>query len=511
MKQDILLLGGVMQKAQEIYWTLYKLDIESKITLSSLALSIFRMKYYDANNWPIHIPNMNEDCFIRRAYYGGHTDTYKPYGEDLYYYDVNSLYPFVMKEFPMPGGKPVWHGNLEGKDLDSIFGFIEAYVVCPKTINKPFLPYRDKNKTLIFPTGEFVGVYYSEELKYARGLGYTVLPISGYLFERMESPFRDFVSSLFESRLDARKSGNESLSYVYKILMNSLYGRFGINPKSTITEVCDEERYNDLIRHSELIFGDMLSENNYIVAYHSNTGKDEDYWNPPKNSAVQLAAAITASARIYMYPYISREDCYYTDTDSVVLGQPLPKEEISSSVLGKFKLEDRVMKGYFLAPKSYFYIAIDGTNVLKYKGPAKKMVSPKWFESQYADPSRTEQVQVKANFRIGWHTLNIIKKETLVRLGIKLETKRIAVYHRDVWVDTDPIDVKDLSCLDHIGKQIIKSLRNDLILLQNENKILNQLLSQKEREIEERYKERILLEDHKKKKEKKDEHVRDRE
>lgn len=54
MKQDILLLGGVMQKAQEIYWKLYKVDIESKITLSSLAISIYRMKYYDASNWPIH-------------------------------------------------------------------------------------------------------------------------------------------------------------------------------------------------------------------------------------------------------------------------------------------------------------------------------------------------------------------------------------------------------------------------------------------------------------------------
>ena len=64
---------------------------------------------------PIYIPNKNEDSFIRRAYYGGHTDTYKPYGEDLYYYDVNSLYPFVMKEFPMPGGVPVWHRNLDGK------------------------------------------------------------------------------------------------------------------------------------------------------------------------------------------------------------------------------------------------------------------------------------------------------------------------------------------------------------------------------------------------------------
>lgn len=487
MKQDILLLGGVMQKAQDIYWKLYKVDIESKITVSSLALSIFRMKYYDASNWPIHIPNKNEDSFIRRAYYGGHTDTYKPYGENLYYYDVNSLYPFVMKEFPMPGGVPVWHGNLEGMDLDSMLGFIEAYVVCPKTIKRPFLPYRDKNNTLIFPTGEFVGVYYSEELKYARGLGYTVIPISGYLFERMESPFRDFVSSLFESRLEARISGNEAMAYVYKILMNSLYGRFGINPKSTITEVCDEDRYKDLLRHSELIFGDMLSENYYIVAYHSNTETGSDYWNPPKNSAVQLAAAITATARIYMYPYISREDCYYTDTDSVVLGHPLPKEEISSSVLGKFKLEDSVLKGYFLAPKSYCYSTKDSTNVIKFKGPAKNQVNPEWFVSQYADPSRTEQVLVEANFRIDWHTLNIIKKETLVRLGIKQGTKRIPVYHGDVWEGTDPIDIKDLSCLDHISKQIIKSLSNELIQLKTE--ILNDKLSQKEREIAERYKE----------------------
>ncbi|GJS28896.1 zinc finger BED domain-containing protein RICESLEEPER 2 [Tanacetum coccineum] len=41
---------------------------------------------------------------------------------------------------------------------------------------------------------------------------------------------------LFSSRLEARKEGNDALSYVYKILMNSLYGRFRINLKSTITE-----------------------------------------------------------------------------------------------------------------------------------------------------------------------------------------------------------------------------------------------------------------------------------
>src|SRR5437667_11924270 len=52
LKQDVLLLGGIMQKAQEIYWKLFSVDIENKMTLSSLALSIFRMKYYDPSSFP---------------------------------------------------------------------------------------------------------------------------------------------------------------------------------------------------------------------------------------------------------------------------------------------------------------------------------------------------------------------------------------------------------------------------------------------------------------------------
>lgn len=139
----------------------------------------------------------------------------------------------------------------------------------------------------------------------------------------------------------------------------------------------------------------MLNEDYYIISYHSNTDKGADYWNPPKNSAVQLAAAITASARIYMYPYISREDCYYTDTDSVVLGQRLPEDKIDSSVLGMFKVEARIAKGDFLAPKAYFYTTIENIDVIKFKGPARNLVKPEWFVSQYKDPSRTTKVQVK--------------------------------------------------------------------------------------------------------------------
>ncbi|CAN4091511.1 unnamed protein product [Withania somnifera] len=126
LRKDVLLLGGVMQKAQKLIWDQLEVDIEKKLTLPSLALYLFRQKFYEPDKWPIYIPNHNEDKFLREGYYG----------------DVNSLYPFVMMENIMPTGKPVWHGDLRERDIDSLFGFIRAYVVCPRTkkMKRPFLP-----------------------------------------------------------------------------------------------------------------------------------------------------------------------------------------------------------------------------------------------------------------------------------------------------------------------------------------------------------------------------------
>lgn len=270
--------------------------------------------------------------------------------------------------------------------------------------------------------------------------------------------------------------------------MNSLYGRFGINPKSTITEVCNQHRYNYLTKKSDFIFGDKLSEHYYIVSYVSNTEQVSDSdWNPPRISAVQLAAAITACARIYMYPYISREDCYYTDTDSVVLGQPLPDEFLSSSVLGKFKLEHRVKKGYFLAPKSYSMITEEGRNVLKHKGLAKSLVNEEWFESQYADISRIIQTPMEYNFRIDWETLNISKKETLVNLGIRVGNKRNPVYDNDLWVDTVPLDVTDFAGQDNRIRTV------EVKRLQKQYDHLRELLAMKDRDNVEKDREIAYL------------------
>lgn len=225
------------------------------------------------------------------------------------------------------------------------------------------------------------------------------------MFENKDSsPFGSFVTDIFNRRQDAKREGNEAMSYIYKILMNSLYGRFGISPLFSITEICDLERYNFLVNKAGFMRGDKINESKYMVTYWSDETEDPTGWSPPRISAVQLSAAITACARIYMYPYISRDDCYYTDTDSVVLGNPLPEEMISSTELGKFKLETMVSKGIFLAPKSYKLETPDG-NITKQKGATKDSVTPEWFDSQFADPSRKILTPVESNFRINRENL----------------------------------------------------------------------------------------------------------
>lgn len=66
--------------------------------------------------------------------------------------------------------------------------------------------------------------------------------------------------------------------YVYKILMNFFYGRFGINFVSIVIEFCDRERYEEFLRKDNFMFVNQFIENYYIVSYIINRVEDKD-WN----------------------------------------------------------------------------------------------------------------------------------------------------------------------------------------------------------------------------------------
>ena len=101
----------------------YKINISKYPTISSIALSIYRMHFIKDYKIPILTGALYE--FIAKGYTGGSVDVIKPYGKEVYHYDVNSLYPTSMKYclFPPPVGGTIYYFIPRANDsLSSLTG-----------------------------------------------------------------------------------------------------------------------------------------------------------------------------------------------------------------------------------------------------------------------------------------------------------------------------------------------------------------------------------------------------
>ena len=121
IEKDTRLLSSILMKANDEIYRAFDCKITDYLTLSSLSFSIFRTRYLKEGS--IEIPSRGRDSYIRNSYFGGVTQVFRPYGENLYYYDINSLYPSSMHENDMPSGKGV---AMPGThiSMDDFFGFI---------------------------------------------------------------------------------------------------------------------------------------------------------------------------------------------------------------------------------------------------------------------------------------------------------------------------------------------------------------------------------------------------
>lgn len=180
--QDSSCLFNALSKAQEYYLDNFSVDITDIVSLPSLSLKIFRSKFLECD---IPILKPSQDTFIRRGYFGGATDYYKCFIKEGRKYDINSLYPDSMLKNPMPYKVIKFHNNLTNIKLDDFFGFALVKVTYHKNMERPMLPYKHEGKT-IFPTGTWVGVYFSEELKAMVKLGYKIKLINGYEFSKID-------------------------------------------------------------------------------------------------------------------------------------------------------------------------------------------------------------------------------------------------------------------------------------------------------------------------------------
>jgi DNA polymerase type B, organellar and viral len=361
--QDAKSLFEALFNAQKLYYTKFGVDIESVYSTATLSLKIYRTKFQDD---PIYILSSKIDLFIRQGYYGGSTDVYKAYGKSLYYYDVNSLYPYAMLN-PMPYNLIKYHTNMFNIKLENFFGFIEVEVICPSNMLRPVLPFKFEGKT-IYPTGTWKGVYFSEELKAVESLGYSFKLIRGFEFSKVNI-FDSYVDYFFN--LKRNSSGAEKA--IAKLHLNGLYGYFGrkqdlietINvSNSSLTKYLATRIVKEILKINDNYSTLLLSDNiNHKVLRNLNMICESNIQSTNKivMSNVAIAAAVTAYARIHMIYYKLLPGTVYTDTDSIFTTDILPDNLIGTS-LGQMKDELSglfIKEGYFLGLKKYGYWYLD--------------------------------------------------------------------------------------------------------------------------------------------------------
>lgn len=304
--------------------------------------------------------------WIRRGYYGGRTELFFVKGRGILYYDINSSYPASMKA-DMPVGNAIIERKITSEHLlaplaANHVGFIDCIVEIPKGCPIPPLPFRNKGK-LIFPTGKFSGVWDWDELQLLKHplVNGRIVKIRQSVWYKKKPIFREMVDTLYDFRQKhlpecggskacpkpfpwgCKPSYDEGMSYVAKLMLNSLYGKFGMREERTGVMMVPE--------------GSDLPSNGWPI----NGKLDSLFWECEKVCKAsyiipQISAHITALSRIRLWQgmaeVISKGGrVYYVDTDSIMCD----KEIEESGELGGWKREEPhlLLEGEFVLPKLY--------------------------------------------------------------------------------------------------------------------------------------------------------------
>jgi hypothetical protein len=226
----------------------------------------------------------------------------------------------------------------------------------------------------------------------ARDLGYKILEVkSCVIFDKVDGVFEEYVKTIYDKKLNSEKENNEIKRLVYKLLLNSLYGRLGIIgnimdlkivkdfPKGNkITKILETEKSDILyqangfylVKSQGPLDPDVLNIINKEKLYKvENEGfNDSNKWKGIPSS-VQYSAAITAYARMNLNKFknLPNNDYIGGDTDSIILTHPLEDKNIGSAI-GLFKLEHVIVEGFYLQKKFYMLVTKDNKIIIRAKG-----------------------------------------------------------------------------------------------------------------------------------------------
>ena len=294
-------------------------------------------------------PEYDED--VRQAYRGGFTYAAPQYqgqeiGEGIVL-DVNSLYPSVMYNKPLPYGDPIF---FEGPyKQDNLYQLYVQMIRCQFELKPGHIPtIQLKNSLSFLPTEYIVSSEYEDvtlcltsvdlALFFEHYNVWNLEFISGWKWKSSQILFRDYIDKWYAVKQKATEDGNKPMRTISKLMLNSLYGKFGMNP-NTRSKIPVLDRQNDRVT--------------YIYTP----------WEKRKPVYIPLAAFVTAWAR---YITISAAQAVYdrflyADTDSLhLIGTEIPDNlDVDPVRLGAWKHEATFTRAKYLRAKTYVEV-IDG-------------------------------------------------------------------------------------------------------------------------------------------------------
>lgn len=345
-----------------------------KITIASLSLTYFR-----SHHLPFDIEhNTYTGKFFWNSYYGGRCEAF--YIGRLenpgFIYDINSMYSYGMKKCKFPNPKTLKKVQFIRPDK-----FIERYLdiyegcaeitVYHKDSYFGCLPHPDEKGRLCFPVGEFTGWWNFNEIR--NGIKHGLIEIKKVhnvvYGQKMESPFIKFVDTLYSLRF--AETDNELKKTIYKLIMNSLYGKFAqkieteseyiedVTLKSMVNYV------NDLQKRNVLVKIDVFNSERKDCFLHIKRQTDFDlsYCIP------LFSSYITSFARCMLFDRLidfhkKGYGVLYCDTDSIFTKMDAPIQQ--SNKLGKWKKENYQVTG--IGGLKNYSVLKDGKEFFKIKG-----------------------------------------------------------------------------------------------------------------------------------------------
>jgi DNA polymerase elongation subunit (family B) len=305
-----------------------------------------------------------DDLLYLETYRGGRVEPIYMglFEKPIYVYDLNSLYPYVMRNCFFPIGfigeyyldeitqNMLW--EYEGMGLFEIdapygvFGFYDN----GNFIDIGILPIKmkiDKNIKLVFPIGKFYGFFNFPEIRYAILKGYKIKPLYVQLWSREYLPkIKEFIDYFYELKKDHK---GDIMGDLAKIILNSLYGKFGQNQIGD--KIISIDELYDLTNKNPNITYSYLNDEDYVQVKTQNINKS-------RSSYYNIASYITSWARVILLSkidYVIKRGgkIYYMDTDSIFTDIKINDNSFIGNEIGKMKLEKEGKEILILGSKNY--------------------------------------------------------------------------------------------------------------------------------------------------------------